>query len=86
MACGAGFYSCRCSLEAAHEGPHVCECNGSWADNGTIHGWPEEYVGPPEGRVEWETVKPLLDDLCEMLSLPGPSFTKSVQTTSEPKA
>lgn len=70
--CSSRLASCVCSLPDEHEGPHVCECKGSWADDGSIQAWPEEYVGPPEGRIGFEEVMPLLRDLTDMFPLPGP--------------
>jgi len=39
--CPAILASCQCKFEAGHEGPHVCECKGSWEDNGNILAFPD---------------------------------------------
>ncbi len=38
--CGAAFYSCVCSLPEDGHKEHVCECEGSWDDDGTIYEMP----------------------------------------------
>lgn len=52
MTCAAWMASCECSLDVRHEGPHICECEGSWDDKGNIKAWPEKYVGPKGGIEE----------------------------------
>ena len=43
MNCGAAESRCVCSLPSEHEGPHVCDCAGSWEwgpDGFKVHAWP----------------------------------------------
>lgn len=36
--------SCICNLPFAHGEPHICECEGSWDDEGNIHAMPSLVV------------------------------------------
>lgn len=40
VGCPAIKSACMCSLPEGHDGPHVCDCKGSWGDRGEIYAWP----------------------------------------------
>lgn len=40
-ACGHQFSACACASPPDHDGPHVCECLGSWTTAGEILAYPE---------------------------------------------
>lgn len=42
--CTATEASCICNLRFEHQGPHICECEGSWGDDGEIHAMPSLVV------------------------------------------
>lgn len=42
--CAAPFYSCVCKLASQHKGPHLCDCEGSWDDDGDIVEYPQVMV------------------------------------------
>lgn len=42
--CAATKASCICMLPATHEGAHVCECEGSWDDEGNVLAYPAVVV------------------------------------------
>lgn len=58
MNCGKTKQRCVCLLAEDHFGPHVCECEGSWDDEGVIHAWPGLVQdGPSKGeRIPLETL------------------------------
>jgi hypothetical protein len=41
-------YSCNCDLDDDHEGPHVCDCEGSWDDDGWVYAWPGVFALDPD--------------------------------------
>lgn len=39
---------CRCNRSIDHDGPHICDCRGSWGDNGEVYAWPQDVVWDDE--------------------------------------
>lgn len=56
--CPATKSACLCLHEQGHEGPHVCNCGGSWGDDGTVYRMPQ--TGMPDLDEANEILRQLL--------------------------
>lgn len=46
--CGSRRGACICPLDEGHNGPHVCDCKGSWDDEGWVYAWPGVFALDPD--------------------------------------
>ena len=44
--CPAILSRCECDKPIGHEGPHECQCGGSWGDDGEIYQFPQRIIWP----------------------------------------
>lgn len=53
LICGGRKSRCLCYLSPQHEGPHICQCEGSWDDAGIIYSYPK-VIRPQRSSEEYE--------------------------------
>ena len=45
--CAVLFHRCTCAMQKGHTGPHICNCEGSWKDDGVILAFPKMVESGP---------------------------------------
>lgn len=57
-ACNDNLHYCYCKYSENHNGPHVCECGGSWDQQGRVVEWPAYVVA--EGQLKGVAIEDML--------------------------